>query len=730
MVKRVMLKNFKKYNGSLLVLAFFILASLLYTYPLIRCMGSCVRNMGDPLLNAWILAWDVRQALSDPANIFNANIFYPHANTLAYSESQFANALLAAPILLITNQPVAAHNFVYFFSFVFSGFGTFLLVRHLTGCWTAGLAAGVIFTFTPYRFSHFQIQMLATQWMPFALLYLDKTFRRQRWSDFLLFALFFNLTVLSSYYYGLFFSVAIFVLGLVYILVLRREIRRWSFWGKVLFVGVVTAVINIPLALPYFSLADAGFVRDLATTELLKLEIQDFLTATPENWLYGDLGAVFRGEYWSEHIAFPGVLALLLAITALFSTRDKSLNPVDKLVQNRSLIWGYTAVFLVIIILAMGATFQIPGSDIIIPMPFQWLFNHVPGFQGLRAPSRFVIVSLFALSVLSGFGLAWLQTRWSAWAFTTWRPLHTGKIIFILLLTAMALEYMVAPIPFEQVPSTPPVYDWLAAQEENSPVIELPFPQIPVEFITTESLRLYYATIHWQPLVNGYSGFEPPELAQIRAEMSIFPDQNSISRLNELGVRYVVYHQDLLNEESQAKFDTNMQEFSQNLTPVAEFPNTTVYEVQAQGGSGVRQLIADATFGEKLKLVGFGVDQTSLTPGETITVSLLWRGLIEMTEDYTVFLHVVDQNGRLLAQQDLRLEPSTSSWQPKQLGRTQHILTIPSETKTTSVNLIVGVYQWPSLNRLPLLDKNKIPIEDKINLMSIPLETPASTPVP
>lgn len=725
-----MLKNNKKYYGNLLVLAFFVLATLLYTYPLVRCVGSCVRNTADPLLNAWILAWDVRQALHDPANLFNANIFYPHTNTLAYSESQFANALLAAPVLFATNHPIAAHNFVYLFSFVFSGFGTFLLVKHLTGRWLAGLAAGIIFAFTPYRFSHFQIQMLATQWMPFALLYLDKAFRRQRWSDFLFLALFFNLTILSSYYYGLFFSVVILVLGLTYILILRREIWQLRFWSKVLFVGVVTAVLNIPLALPYFALADAGFVRDIATTELLKLNIQDFLTATPENWLYGAWGAVLRGEAWSEHIAFPGMLAAILALTALVSTQDKSLNKSDKLVQNRSLVWGYTAVFLVTVILAMGATFQIPGTGISIPMPFQWLFNHVPGFQGLRAPSRFVIVSILALSVLSGFGLAWLQARWPTWAWTTKLPQYTGEIILALLFTAIAFEFFAAPIPFQQTPPVPPVYHWLAQQEENSAIIELPFPQNPGVFVSTEGLRIYYSTVHWQPLVNGYSGFEPPELFQIRGEMFTFPDMRSISRLNELGVRYVILHEDLLSPEAQVQFTAAIPGYAQQIKAVATFPGTIVYEIQSQGGSSVRQLLADTSFDSKLALHGFGVDQTALTPGETVTLSLLWRGLAEMDEDYTVFVHVVDENGRLLTQQDLRLEPSTSSWPPKQLGRTQHILTIPAETETTSVNLIVGVYQWPSLNRLPLLDKNKIPIEDKINLMNIPLETPAGTTVP
>lgn len=724
MMEEFALQNYSKKRGrNLLVLAFFILASLIFTYPLVLCVGSCVGDTADSLLNAWILAWDVRQVLHDPAAMFDANMFYPLANTLAYSESQFANALLASPILLATGQPILAHNFVFLFSFVFSGFGVFLLVEHLTGRWIAGVAAGIIFAFTPYRFSHFQIQMLATQWMPFALLYLDKAFRRQRWSDFLWLALFINLTVLSSYYYGLFFGVVVIVLGGAYLLILRGDLWHIRFWGKVSTIVGITAVINIPLALPYFSLADAGFVRSIATTELFKLKFQDFLSTTPENWLYGDWSKLRQGAHWTEHIAFPGIMAAILAVVALFSVRDKSLDVSDKLAKNRPLIWAYTAVFLTTTILAMGATWQLPGTEMVIPMPFSWLFNYVPGFQGLRAPSRFIIVSLLALAVLSGFGLAWLQTRWRTWSWTIKLPTHAGAISLGLLLAIISLEYLVVPLPFMQISSQiPPVYHWLAEQAEDSPVIELPFAQGTGKYISLEGLRLYYATAHWQPLVNGYSGFDPPQSVRIRNDMHTFPDAQSISRLNELGVRYVLFHQDLLDDSEKTAFAATMPEYDHALKSVAEFENTTVYEVQPQGDAAVRQLINETTFAEKLSLVGFGLDKMAVAPGEVVTVSLLWRAEAEMDEDYTAFVHVVDENGRLVAQQDLRLDPSTSSWQTGQIGRTQHILSIPAETESANVTLYIGLYHWPSLQRLPILDGNGAIFDDKFNLLNIPLE--------
>ncbi|MCP4423318.1 MAG: hypothetical protein GY803_02390 [Chloroflexi bacterium] len=218
-------------------------------------------NSGDPLLNSWIMAWDARAFFNDPTHIFDANIFYPHKNTLAYSESQFANALQALPVLWMTQNPILANNFIVLFSFVMSGFGMYLLVKRLTNSVWAGIAAGIIFAFTPYRFTHMRVQLVATHWMPLALLFFDKMIKRKKWTDFLWFGLFYNLTILTSYYYAIFFTVGLAVLGAGYFFADRRQALTKKFLFALGGVVLATAVINIPLAEPYFELAEMGLTR-------------------------------------------------------------------------------------------------------------------------------------------------------------------------------------------------------------------------------------------------------------------------------------------------------------------------------------------------------------------------------------------------------------------------------------------------------------------------------------
>ncbi|MCB0154085.1 MAG: hypothetical protein KDF65_04745, partial [Anaerolineae bacterium] len=92
-------------------LLLYLLLTLLFSQPLLFNLNRAVPNdIGDPLLNTWILAWDSHALLTDPLNLFNANIFQPLPNPLAYSEHLLSTALLILPLQLVTAEPVVAYN--------------------------------------------------------------------------------------------------------------------------------------------------------------------------------------------------------------------------------------------------------------------------------------------------------------------------------------------------------------------------------------------------------------------------------------------------------------------------------------------------------------------------------------------------------------------------------------------------------------------------------------------
>ena len=103
---------------------------------------------------------------------------------------------------------------------------------------------------------------------------------------------------------------------------------------------------------------------------------------------------------------------------------------------------------------------------------------------------------------------------------------------------AIGVECGSAPMILTDVPrGAPDVYKYLRTVDQ-SVMVELPM----VDYDMTP-LFMYGSIFHWHRLVNGYSGYEPPDYRETRARMREFPDDASIARLNELGVRYVLVHQ-------------------------------------------------------------------------------------------------------------------------------------------------------------------------------------------
>src|ERR1700674_1107617 len=135
-------------------------------------LGTVARiDNGDGQFSIWNVAWVARTLVVDPLHVFDANIFYPHRGTLAYSESNLGAGVLAVPVYWATRNPYAAHNFVFLLAFVLSATGMYFLVRRLTGTRSAAAVSAICFAFCPYVFahtSHIQLEMDAG--LPFVML--------------------------------------------------------------------------------------------------------------------------------------------------------------------------------------------------------------------------------------------------------------------------------------------------------------------------------------------------------------------------------------------------------------------------------------------------------------------------------------------------------------------------------------------------------------------------------
>src|SRR5258705_780290 len=196
-------------------LAAYAVITLVMTWPLARGLTRDVAwDLGDSVLNMWILAWDCEQLrgilqghYSHLRHFFDANIFHPAPLTLAYSEHLVPQAIEIFPIYALTRNPILCYNLLFLSTFVLSGLGMFLFARGLTGSTAAAVVGGLLFAFAPYRIpqsSH--LQVLSSQWMPFAMYGFRRYFEGGRTRALIGSTAAVVLQGLSSGYYLLYFT--------------------------------------------------------------------------------------------------------------------------------------------------------------------------------------------------------------------------------------------------------------------------------------------------------------------------------------------------------------------------------------------------------------------------------------------------------------------------------------------------------------------------------------------
>ena len=140
--------------------------TVLLTFPLAVQIGRVGRiDNGDGRFSIWNVAWVARTLVLDPLHVFDANIFYPHTGTLAYSESNLGAGALAVPVYWATHNAYAAHNFVLLLSFVFSAMGTYYFAPSFASSSAAALS--------PVASTRIRWWAISASTMPTTLVFLD-----------------------------------------------------------------------------------------------------------------------------------------------------------------------------------------------------------------------------------------------------------------------------------------------------------------------------------------------------------------------------------------------------------------------------------------------------------------------------------------------------------------------------------------------------------------------------
>jgi hypothetical protein len=135
-------------------------------------------------------------------------------------------------------------------------------------------------------------------------------------------------------------------------------------------------------------------------------------------------------------------------------------------------------------------------------------------------------------------------------------------------------------------------------------------------------------------------------------------------------------------------------------------------------GDAIVQHRQVARLSDQVTFLGYDLPERAVKPGDVLPLTLHWMAGATRP-DYTVFVHLLDQSGKVVAQVDSQPgngEYPTSLWDEGEYVQDEYHLALPASLRPGTYRLELGLYQLESLRRLPVASEDGRPSGDRILL--------------
>lgn len=554
-----------------------ILGSVVLTIALLFPYSSrpadSLPNSVDPVFYAWNLMHNVQSVTHGFKDLLDTNIFYPEGNTLALSDTLYAQSVITSPIILLTKNPVLAENLYVLATFPLAVLTMFLLCYYLTGSGLSSVLAGIFFAFSYPRLAQVgHMPALSSQWLPLVFLYLirwlrDKKFRHLFWVFF-----WFLLSITSTMYFGVFLiPLSLVIIAFEWIGTSKKD--TWHLIRHFLILFVPAAVILVIALFPYIRLRAEypGIRRSLQDASRLSALPVDYLSVLPTSWL-GDIGLTVNTN---ERALYPTVTLVALGLLSCLLVQK----------AKRKMQMAFFSLAVAALVLSFGPYY---GS---IKLPYYFLYKVYPLLESIRVPARFSIFFILGLAVSASFGLQRLIERKGG---------STIAALVALLFLIEVWQQGVIGVPVPVWANAPPIYRYIASAPDNPIVVELPLhPEwkslrmedqltLPYAYANEndvyalEAYRTYFSAFHGKRMLNGYSGYFPNIYHDHSIALDNFPTAESISVLEKEHVGYILVHSGEYVNIPYSDVAKNIRSFPE-LKLTAQFGSDYLYELIQTG---------------------------------------------------------------------------------------------------------------------------------------------------
>ena len=507
----------------LLVACGFALLALAVTAPLATCQASCLGPSYDPLVTMWSFGWISHAIFGGRDGLFDANLFHPYPLTLALGESSLTNALLMAPAVALSQNPILGHNLALLLNYFLAGFGTYLLAIRLTRHLGAALFAGTAFAAAPFLVHNaYNLQSLACAFVPWLILAADRFCASPSWREGVALWGAATALALASINLAVYGGLPAIVYIVVHTWISCHDLRRAHFLA---FVAVAPPFLAITAWAysPYWTWHTGfGLARSLGEVEASSAHWKTYYSVAKSNLLHR-LTGLYVGSDLNTSPGFVGGTVIVLAVVGVVAAVRARRGTAPRIF---AVGWAPLAMTLFALLMSFGPSVVVAGSK--VPLPYRLLFA-LPGLSGLRTPNRFAGMVALGCCLLAALGLTYANGR-----LKYPHRLLLGGVVGVLL----ALELATFPssgaamrYPDGLSAQRRAALAWIMQQPDTTRLLEVPLDRDDL---------LYDAALNGRRYINGFSSYEPPLYRELAVALAEFPAARARSLIRHLPVDYVI----------------------------------------------------------------------------------------------------------------------------------------------------------------------------------------------
>jgi hypothetical protein len=707
-------------------------------------------------------------------NAFKGGVFYPrlfpdfafgygHAVLNYYSPLTY---YVAQVFHMLGSGYILSIKLTFAAGFLLGAVAMYLYAKGVLGHWPA-LIAAVVYTYFPYHLADTHLrgalaEAFAFVFMPLCLWAMHRLFTRGRALNVILLALSYAGLILTHNLTALIFTpVLLGYLALLWFLTRRGRSVLLALLSSVIAVGL-TAFYWLPVLTEtrYVGLAanlgSQGYQRHLAS-------LLDFISLSPIFRYLPDLGGGVDNPFYPLGLIYA-LLILAAAGVLVWLLKGPTREMGSKVrTDSRRTLWHVT--------FFLGVTLASIFMMLSCSLPVWRLAQ--PILASLQYPWRFMALTSLGVAMLTGcLFLPLGEVAGGKQGWRTWLRYGLGLGLLLLLMVYALADLPTRPLPLEeeQVTVKRMWEEDLAARqigatwtaeyvpiwvEADRSVVGLPPPDlVPFAPKDLSPEQIPEVELGWQGLVSSEMRVNSAQRFALRFHTFYFPGWRAYVDGQEVEV-YPSGDLALLTVDVPAGEHAVVVSFRDTAPRLAGnvvsllvafgLIGFAIFKwrikaiiVVAVGGLLVGALVAwhirpfsfsttpqgkEVNLEDQVQLVGHSLDQEAYHPGDTIHVTLYWLALQEMSQNYKVFVHFMDQGtSTMWAQHDgdpVEGFTPTTRWLAGELVVDHHALYIPPEAPPGRYKLFTGMYEFETMRNLTILTPEAASPGNRIMLQDV-----------